>query len=192
MTENSFTLLDLILENKIKGLIFDKFGQKNHFRLFPFKQKILGSFEAFISATIILRYQSKLLMGLELSQNDKKILLYAFIHREEIGTPDGMSNIDEIETTNVVFSAGSIEDNFIVDNNVLIQLYENIGNLTKIKKPLPKPLQKLLSLSLTLCYFDKAPLDGESSICDSCAQELRNEGYLIPDSIIGKIFINKS
>ena len=97
MNENSFTLYDLIKKNKIHGLIFDKFGQKDQFRLFPIDQNSLGAFEAYISASIVPRYSSKYLQGLELDSNDKKVLLYAFMNREALGVSDGMSQMHYIQ-----------------------------------------------------------------------------------------------
>ena len=190
MDEVKFTLFELLRENKIDGLIFDKFNQKNHFRLFPIDQLSLGAFEAYISASIIPRYQSKYFKGLELDTNDKKVLLYAFMHREQLGVPDGMSNIHEIPNPSNYLSPGSMEDNFIIKNNILMNLYNTIDNLTELAKPLTRALLDLLSHPMSFCYFDKVPIDECGSICPMCPKELRNEGYIIPESLIKNISRN--
>lgn len=182
-----YSLYDLLVKKEIKGLIFDKYNQKHHFRLFPFKQNLFGSFEAFIYDTIDIRYRSKKLEQLVLSNQDKQVILFAFLHRESLGIADGMGDISNPNFDVARFSPGSKEDNYIFSANALLDLYNKLTSLKEVKLPLPKDLVKVLSLPMSHCYFDKAPLLGTGSICTACAEELRSEGYEISDDLITDI-----
>ena len=62
-----------------------------------------------------------------------------------------------------------------------MEIYQNIANLSEIKKQLSKSLLDILSHPMTFCYFDKVPIEDGGSICTSCDKELRSEGYKITD-----------
>ena len=189
---STFSLLDLLKGNDIKGLIFDKFGQKHHFRLFPYKQNLFGSFEAYIIYdSINVRYQSLKLKDLVLTDQDKSVVLYAFLHRESLGIADGMGDISNPNFNVERFSPGTREDNYIFNRDTLLKLYGNLDQFKDVKIPLPKALQQMLSLPMSHCYFDKTPIDGSGSICINCAQELKNEGYEVPEKFISQILSAK-
>jgi hypothetical protein len=191
MKEDTFTLYDLIQNNDIKGLIFDKFGQKHHFRLFPYKQKLFGSFEAYVYSGVDVRHKTKKLKNLILNEQDKKVILFAFLHREEFGTPDGMGSFNGPDFITARFSPGTREDNYIFDNKILTRIYSDYDLLLKEKRPLPKSLSNSLSLTMSTCYFDKVPIKGKGSICYRCASELRKEGYSVPNSYIARLVKKK-
>ncbi len=200
MTYPKFSLYDLLVKDEVKALIFDKFGQKHHFRLFPYKQNIFGAFEAYIYSSIDVRYQSKKFKNLVLTEEDKRVVLFAFMHRDSLGTPDGMGDFPVLTQFIGALSPGSSEDNYIFDRSLLLKLYKET-NLLKLnnnskaqineKVPLPKSLIKILSLSMSYCYFDKVSiLNG--SICVNCARELQDAGYDVPKDFISEIISTKS
>ena len=186
-----FSLYDLLVKNEIKGLIFDKFEQRDQMRLFPYKQKLFGSFEAYVYEIVDVRHRSKKFEYLELTAEDKKVILYAFLHRESLGQPDGMGDISNPMFDVGRFSPGTREDNYIFDSELLLELYDTIDNLANEKIPLPLNLRRILSRSMSFCYFDKSPIDDKGSICELCAEELRKEGYEVPESFIAKIKVKE-
>lgn len=191
MTNPKFSLYELLIKDEVKGLIFDKFGQKHHFRLFPYKQNIFGAFEAYIYGSIDIRYQSKKFKDLILTEEDKRVVLFAFMHRDSLGTPDGMGDFSGPTQFVGALSPGSSEDNYIFDRSVLLKLYNNTKGLLDQKVPLPKSLTKILSLHMSRCYFDKVPIS-KGSICINCARELQDAGYNVPKEFISEIISTNS
>ena len=110
--------------------------------------------------------------------------MFAFLHREYLGIADGMGDLSDPSFNVTSFSPGTREDNYIFNSDILLNLYNRLETLQHVKIPLPRNIQKILNLPMSYCYFDKAPLQGIGSICFPCAQELRKEGYDIPDDII--------
>ena len=182
-----FSLYDLIINNEIKGLIFDKFNQQHHFRLFPYNQKLFGVFEAFVFESVDIRHKTKKLTNLILTPKDESVILYAFLHREQWGIPDGMGDISDPQLNPHRLSPGSRTDNYIFSNDILLSMYNEIETLKEKRRPLPNTLFNILSLKMAYCYFDKVPIKGKGSICYHCAGILRKEGYSVPNSFIAKL-----
>lgn len=197
MATDVFSLYDLLIKDEVKGLIFDRFGQKHHFRLFPYKQSIFGAFEAYIYSSIDVRHQTKKFKNLYLTEEDKRVVLFAFMHRETLGTPDGMGDFSGPTQFVGALSPGSSEDNYIFDRSILLKLYDDTKGLLKQKEgekrskkwkgyPLPNSLMKILALQMSRCYFDKVTIL-KGSICVNCAHELQEAGYYVPKEFISEI-----
>ena len=101
--------------------MFDKFKEINQFRLFPYDQNFSGSFEVYVK-NFEIRSKSKHFLNLVLTEQDKKILEYAFLNRIELGIADGMGDYIRVRGR----GTGLDVDNYFIDSKTLLSLYDKL------------------------------------------------------------------